>query len=61
MAMGISQRENLSDLLGARLFIEDRGPSSGPIEWSRRIGIRVGVNRLWRASFRDHPAVSARA
>jgi DNA-3-methyladenine glycosylase len=59
MAMGITLVESEVDLLGERLFIEDRGDSVGPIEWSSRIGIRVGTDRLWRAYLRDHAAVSA--
>ena len=59
MAMGITLAENRLDLLGDRLFIEDRGLPAGPIAWGPRIGIRVGVDRPWRAWIRDHPAVSA--
>jgi DNA-3-methyladenine glycosylase len=49
VAMGITLGENSCDLLGARLYIEDRGLSVPRIEWGPRIGIRVGVDRLWRA------------
>lgn len=58
MAMGITLAENQIDLLGGQLFIEDRGGSVGPIEWSERIGIRVGTEHLWRAYVRDCGAVS---
>lgn len=58
MAMGITIRENWADLTGERLFIADPGGRMGPIHWSPRIGIRVGVDRPWRAYVAGHPAVS---
>ena len=58
MAMGITLGENRVDLLGDRLFIEDRGFELGPIAWGPRIGIRVGIDTPWRAWIADHPAVS---
>jgi 3-methyladenine DNA glycosylase Mpg len=58
MAMGISLQENRLDLLGDRLFIEDRGIVVRAVDWSPRIGIRVGTDREWRASVRGHRAVS---
>ena len=58
MAMGITLRENKIDLLGDRLFIEDRGVEVGPIAWGPRIGIRVGIDTPWRAWTATHPAVS---
>jgi DNA-3-methyladenine glycosylase len=61
MAMAITQDENELDLLGDRLFVDDRGLPAGPIEWSPRIGIRVGTERPWRAFVKDHPSVSGRA
>lgn len=60
MAMGITLGENRVDLLGDRLFVDDRRRRIGPTEWSRRIGINVGVERPWRIFVRDHPAVSGR-
>jgi DNA-3-methyladenine glycosylase len=61
-AMGITLEENGLDLLGRRLFIEDRGVKTGSlgarIAWSPRIGISVGTDRKWRASVAGHPAVS---
>jgi DNA-3-methyladenine glycosylase len=60
MAMGITLAQNELDLLGDRLFIEDRGIEPGTIVWSARIGIRVGTDRMWRAYVDGHPAVSAR-
>jgi DNA-3-methyladenine glycosylase len=59
MAMGITLKENTLDLLGDRLCVEDRGVQTGPIAWGPRIGIRVGVDRPWRACVTGHPAVSA--
>lgn len=49
VAMGITLGENRCDLLGERLYIEDRGLRVDRIEWGTRIGIRVGVDRPWRA------------
>ncbi len=60
MAMGITLALNRADLLGDRLFLEDRGVSVPSIAWSRRIGIRVGTDRQWRAYVGGHPAVSGR-
>jgi DNA-3-methyladenine glycosylase len=60
MAMGITLRENRVDLLGGRLFVEDRGVEVGPIVWTPRIGIRVGREREWRVHLARHPAVSGR-
>ena len=43
MAMGITLGENRLDLLGDRLYVEDRGIRVGAIAWGPRIGIRVGT------------------
>jgi len=59
MAMGITLAENRVDLLGDRLFVEDRQPPADAIAWGPRIGIRVGVEHPWRAYLDGHPAVSA--
>jgi DNA-3-methyladenine glycosylase len=59
MAMGITLAENLVDLVGARLFVEDRRIDPGPIAWGARIGITVGTGTPWRAWIAGHPAVSA--
>jgi DNA-3-methyladenine glycosylase len=59
MAMGITLAENRRDLLGDRLFIEDRGLEVETIAWGARIGIRVGIDTPWRAWVAGHPAVSA--
>jgi DNA-3-methyladenine glycosylase len=58
MAMGITLAENRLDLLGDRLYIEDRRLPRGEIAWGPRIGIRVGTESPWRAWRRGHPAVS---
>ncbi len=59
MAMGITLEENLLDLSGSRLFVEPGGMPVGDIVWGPRIGIRVGIERPWRAWIAGHPAVSA--
>ena len=59
LAMGITLAENRLDLLGDRLYVEDRGIAVGAIEWGARIGIRVGTEHPWRAWIAGHPAVSA--
>jgi DNA-3-methyladenine glycosylase len=58
MAMGITLAENRLDLLGDRLYLDDRGLSVGEIAWGPRIGIRVGTDSPWRAWIKGHPAVS---
>jgi DNA-3-methyladenine glycosylase len=58
MAMGITLLDNRQDLLGPRLFVEDRGIAAGAVAWGPRIGIRVGTERPWRAIIAAHPAVS---
>jgi DNA-3-methyladenine glycosylase len=57
-AMGITLAENRLDLLGDRLFVEDRRIRAGSIAWGPRIGIKVGTDRPWRAYLANHPAVS---
>jgi DNA-3-methyladenine glycosylase len=58
MAMGIGLDANRLDLLGDRLYIEDRGIEAGPISWGPRIGIRVGTESPWRGWIAGNPAVS---
>lgn len=58
MAMGITLAQNQLDLLGNRLFVEDRGLAVGDVEWTPRIGIRVGTDKRWRACLQACPAVS---
>jgi DNA-3-methyladenine glycosylase len=59
MAMGITLADNRLDLLGDRLYVDDRGIAVGELAWGPRIGIRVGTESPWRAWVRGHPAVSA--
>lgn len=62
VAMGITLAENRTDLIGPRLWIEDRGLTvADQIVWTPRIGIRVGTDRLWRAHVAGHVAVSGKA
>ncbi|HJZ75222.1 MAG TPA: DNA-3-methyladenine glycosylase [Vicinamibacterales bacterium] len=58
MAMGISLAENRLDLLGDRLFIDDRAIAIGDVTWGPRVGIRVGTESPWRAWVKGHQAVS---
>lgn len=60
VAMGIDLRQNEIDLTGRTLFIEDRAIRVTDLDWSPRIGIRVGVDREWRCAWRAHASVSGR-
>ena len=57
-ALGITLEQNRLPLTRRPLTIEDDGMRPPAIEWSRRIGIRVGVEREWRCSVRGSAAVS---
>jgi DNA-3-methyladenine glycosylase len=57
-ALGIDGKQNLLDLTGSALRIEDQNGPKRPVAWSRRIGINVGVEQEWRVSASDSPAVS---
>lgn len=57
-ALGISLAQNGRDLTAGTIRIEDRGLAPRPLAWSRRIGIRVGVEVEWRCYARDSAAVS---
>jgi DNA-3-methyladenine glycosylase len=59
-ALGITSAQNCLDLTGSPLRIEDRRLPKPAVEWSRRIGINVGVEREWRAAAAGSPAVSGR-
>jgi DNA-3-methyladenine glycosylase len=61
VALGITLAENTCDLTAGRLAIEDHGIRPPACDWSPRIGIRVGRDRLWRCVWMGHPAVSGRA
>lgn len=58
MAMGITLAENRVDLLGNRLFVEDRGIQVGRVMWGPRVGINVGTDRHWRIYALESEAVS---
>lgn len=58
VAMGIDAALNESDLTRGPLTIEDRGVVVEAVEYSGRIGIRVGADRPWRGTWRGHRAVS---
>src|SRR5262249_19863567 len=55
MAMGITLAENRADLVGDRMFIDDRSLGIGPVAWGPRVGITVGTERPWRAFLEGHP------
>ena len=57
-ALGIDLRQNLKDLTGSSLRIEDLRTKTGPVEWTTRIGITHAADRPWRCSVAGHPAVS---
>lgn len=60
VALGITRRFNRADLTCGPLRIEDWGAGRAPIEWSRRIGIRVAVEHEWRCSWTGHQSVSGK-
>jgi DNA-3-methyladenine glycosylase len=57
-ALGIDAKQNLFDLTGSALRIEDQKDPKRPVTWTRRIGINVGVEQEWRVCATDSPAVS---
>lgn len=57
-ALGITLRHNRLDLTAGPLRIEDHGLPAREVAWSRRIGIRVGVEAEWRCSAVGSDAVS---
>jgi DNA-3-methyladenine glycosylase len=57
-ALGISLTQNGRDLTRGPLRIEDRGLGKRRVEWSRRIGINVGVESEWRVAATGSPSVS---
>lgn len=57
-ALGIDLTHNLLDLTAGALRIEDQQDPQRPVAWSRRIGITVGVEREWRVTAADSPALS---
>ena len=59
-ALGISLRQNMRDLVGSDLRIEDPRLPPREVAWSRRIGINVGVEQEWRCYAVGSAAVSGR-
>jgi DNA-3-methyladenine glycosylase len=59
-ALGISLRQNLSDLTASALRIEDRRLPLRTVAWTARIGINVGVESEWRCVAVGSEAVSGR-
>ena len=47
-ALGISLLQNQRDLVSSDVRIEDAGLPPRAVQWSRRIGINVGVEQEWR-------------
>ena len=57
-AMGITLADNLRPLTRGPLTIQDRGIAHDDIVWDPRIGIRVGTDKMWRATVKGHRSVS---
>ena len=57
-ALGIDASQNLLDLTGSALRIEDQKDLKRPVVWTRRIGLNVGVEQEWRVCATGSPAVS---
>lgn len=60
LAMDITLADNLRPLTRGPLTIHDRGIRHQAIVWDGRIGIRVGTDRMWRATVKGHRSVSGR-
>jgi DNA-3-methyladenine glycosylase len=59
-AMGITLKDTGIDLLGDKLYLEDRGHRIDEISWSPRIGITVGTEHHWRCYAEGHLSVSGK-
>src|SRR5262245_46336215 len=57
-AMGITLEDTGIDLLGKKLYIEDRGYRIERAGWSTRIGLNVGTEHPWRCYAEGHLSVS---
>lgn len=57
-ALGIDLRQNQFDLTNSPLRIEDQHDPKRPVQWSRRIGINVGIEQEWRVTAADSAAIS---
>jgi DNA-3-methyladenine glycosylase len=60
LAMGITLADNLRPLTRGPLTIQDRNITHDEIVWDGRIGIRVGTDKMWRATVAGHHSVSGR-
>ena len=58
VALGVTLARNRANLSDSPLVIEDHGIAPSGIEWSRRIGIRVGADKPWRCTWAGHLSVS---
>ena len=59
-AMGITLADNLRSLTRGPLTIHDLGITHDEIVWDPRIGIRVGTDKMWRATVAGHKCVSGK-
>ena len=57
-ALGITLKQNRLDVTRSAIGVEDWGLPVGERVWSRRIGIRVGTDRVWRCYEVGSAAVS---
>ena len=59
-AFNLTRQHNGLDLLGERLYLEDRGFEPSEIETSERIGIKKGIDRKYRFFEKESPYISGR-
>ena len=59
-ALGITLQDTGIDLLGDKLYIDNRGHRIENIVWSPRIGISVGTEHQWRCYAGGHVGVSGK-
>ena len=59
IALGITLAQNTLPLDPPPLVIEDNGDAVADIEWTSRIGIRVGTEHAWRCAIAGHRSVPA--
>ena len=59
-AFGLTRDQNGLDLTGGRLYLEDRGYQPDVIESSERIGIKVGLDKMWRFYEKSSPFISGK-
>ncbi len=58
VALAIGPKQNRADLTRGNLRIEDHGLPQREVEWTPRVGIRVGTEQQWRCSAVGSAAVS---